>query len=41
MFLIFPAEARDFYLLHSVQTSSGADPNEYRDSFPGNKAARA
>jgi hypothetical protein len=36
----FPSEARDFSLLHSVQTGSGADPAYYTMS-PGGKAAGA
>jgi hypothetical protein len=39
----FPASARDFSLLHSVQTGSGAHPASYtmgtRGCFPGGKAA--
>jgi hypothetical protein len=41
----FPAGARDFSLLHSVQTGSGDRPASYRmctvDSFPGGKTAGA
>jgi hypothetical protein len=40
----FPAGARNFFLLHRVQTGSGAHPASYsvgtRDSFPGGKNGR-
>jgi hypothetical protein len=40
----FPAEARDFCLLHNVQTGSGAHPASYAmdtgDSFLGGKSER-
>jgi hypothetical protein len=41
----FPAEARDFSLLHSIQTSSGTHPASYpmgtKGPFPGGKATGA
>jgi hypothetical protein len=41
---LIPAGARDFSLLHSVQTGSEAHPTSYRmgtrGSFPGGKVAR-
>jgi hypothetical protein len=43
--LQFPAEASDFYVLHSVKTGSGTHPASYPmgigGSFTGGKAARA
>jgi hypothetical protein len=45
MGVLIPAGARDFSLLHSVQTGSGADPTSYPmstgGSFPGGNAAGA
>jgi hypothetical protein len=39
--VLIPAGARDFSLLHCVQTCSGAHPAPYAGSLPGGKAARA